>query len=237
MASRITGPLDNQVLAVLSPADFALLSPHLTTLSLDQGHILAEAGDEIEHVYFPHTGMISQLAVMRDGRAIETSIIGREGVAGAMAGLGLHVALVRFVVQLPLTLSQISAVQFRKAVTASDALRNRCILSNEVILAQVQITAACNAVHSIEQRFCRWILQSREYCDDDVVPLTQEFLAEMLGVRRTSVTDVAQKLQAANLIRYRRGVIEIVDKRGIETAACECRDQTRLTTGRLLRDK
>lgn len=237
MANKTPDALDNTLLAALPPADFKLLSPHLTTLSLDQGHRLAEAGDEIEQVFFPHTGMISLLAVMKDGRAIETSTVGREGMVGAMAGLGLHATLVRFVVQIPLSLSQISAVQFRKAVAASDGLRNLCVLSNEVILAQAQITAACNAVHSVEQRFCRWILQSGEHAGSDIVPLTQEFLAGMLGVRRTSVTDVAQKMQDAGLIRYRRGVIEIVDRKRVEAVACECHDSIQQTTTRLLRGR
>jgi CRP-like cAMP-binding protein len=229
------GPADNALLASLPPADFKLLSPHLRTVSLDQGVLLAEAGDEVDTVHFPHTGMISLLAVMKDGRAVETSTVGSDGVVGAMAGLGLHVAMVRTVVQLPMSLSQVSAVQFRKAVAASETLRNLCIRYNEVLLAQSRITAGCNALHSLEARLCRWILQSRRYTDSDVVPLTQEFLAEMLGVRRTSVTDVAKSLQKEGLIHYSRGIIEIVSGKGITARACECHQAIGTATALLMR--
>jgi len=233
--ARTYGPADNALLESLPPRDFKLLSPHLRTVSLDQGVLLAEAGDEVDTVYFPHTGMISLLAVMKDGRAVETSTVGWDGVVSAMAGLGLHVAMVRAVVQLPISVSKISSVQFRKAVAASEPLRNLCIRYNEVLLAQSRITAGCNALHSIEARFCRWILQSRRYTDSDVIPLTQEFLAEMLGVRRTSVTEVAKGLQKDGLIHYRRGMIEIVSGRGIAARACECHQAINAATALLMR--
>jgi CRP-like cAMP-binding protein len=215
-------PMDNKLLASLPRGDFNLLIAHLTTVSLPQGLAVLETGEEVDQVYFPHDGMMSLLAVMRDGKAIETATVGREGVVGAMAGLGLYRSLVRIVVQLPMTVSKIASSQFRKAVTGSDPLRNMCIQYNEVLLTQARVTAACNALHPVEARFCRWLLQSADRAASDTVPLTQELLAEMLGVRRTSVTEVAGKIQSEGVITYSRGVIKILDRAGLERLSCEC---------------
>jgi CRP-like cAMP-binding protein len=216
------GPLDNKLLAALPRDHFDRLLPHLATISLQQGIVLTEAGEEVDQVYFPHDGMLSLLAVLRDGKAIETATVGREGVVGAMAGLGLYKSLVRVVVQMPLTCSRIAAPHFRTAVTASEALRNLCIRYNEVLLSQARVTAACNALHPIEARFCRWLLQSADRSASDTVVLTQEFLAEMLGVRRTSVTEVASRVQSAGVITYSRGVIKILDRPALMRMSCEC---------------
>jgi CRP-like cAMP-binding protein len=217
-----SGPLDNKLLASLPRVHFNVLAPHLTTVSLPQGLMAVETGEEVDHVYFPHDGMLSLLMVMRDGKAIETATVGREGVVGAMAGLGLHNSLVRVVVQLPMTASRIASPRFRKAVANSEALRDLCIQFNEILLAQARITAACNALHPIEARFCRWLLQSADRAASDTVPLTQELLAEMLGVRRTSVTEVAGKIQGEGVITYSRGIIKILDRAGLERLSCEC---------------
>jgi CRP-like cAMP-binding protein len=148
--------------------------------------------------------------------------VGCEGVVGAMAGLGLYKSLVRVVVQLPIGVTKISATQFRKAAAASDAIRNLCVQYNEVLLSQARMTAACNAMHVIEERFCRWLLQSADRAGSSTFNLTQEFLAEMLGVRRTSVTEVASKIQTAGVINYSRGIINILDRPALERMPCEC---------------
>ena len=215
-------PLDNKLLSALPRNQFDRLQPHLTSLQLPQGLVLYEAGDEVDQVYFPHNGMLSLLAVLRDGKAIETATVGREGVVGAMAGLGLYKSLVRVVVQMPLACSKIPATHFRTVATASDPVRNLCIRYNEVLLSQARVTAACNALHSIEARFCRWLLQSADRAGSDTVMLTQEFLAEMLGVRRTSVTEVASRVQNAGVITYSRGVIRILDRPALLRMSCEC---------------
>jgi CRP-like cAMP-binding protein len=214
-------PLDNKLLAILPRDDFDRLLPHLSTVQLQQGVVLVEAGEEVDQIYFPHYGMLSLLAVLRDGKAIETATVGREGVVGAMAGLGLYKSLVRVVVQMPMACTKIAAPHFRSAA-ASDPIRNLCIRYNEVLLSQARVTAACNALHSIEARFCRWLLQSADRAASDTVPLTQEFLAEMLGVRRTSVTEVASKVQSAGAITYSRGVIKILDRPALLRISCEC---------------
>jgi CRP-like cAMP-binding protein len=220
--SNLGRPLDNKLLAALPRDHFDRLLPHLSSVSLPQGLVLYEAGDEVDQVYFPHYGMLSLLAVLRDGKAIETATVGREGVVGAMAGLGLYKSLVRVVVQMPLALSKIAATHFRTVTAGSDVIRNLCVRYNEVLLSQARVTAACNALHPIEARFCRWLLQSADRAGSDTVPLTQEFLAEMLGVRRTSVTEVATKVQNAGVITYSRGVIKILDRAALMRMSCEC---------------
>jgi CRP-like cAMP-binding protein len=217
-----SGHLDNKLLASLPRSQFNLLVPQLATVTLSQGTVAIDVGEEVDQIYFPHNGMFSLLVVMRDGKAIETATVGREGVVGAMAGLGLYKSLVRIVVQLPLTASRIAAPQFRKAVAASEAIRDLSVHFNEVLLTQARVTAACNALHAVEARFCRWLLQSADRAGSDTVALTQELLAEMLGVRRTSVTEVAGKLQGEGIITYSRGIIRIVDRAGLERLSCEC---------------
>ena len=212
----------NHLLAALPREHFALLAPHLTTVTFPQNLVLSETGDEVDQIFFPHNGMLSLLAVMRDGKAIETATVGREGVVGGMAGLGLYIAMVRVVVQLPMTTSKISSANFRKAVAMSEPLRNLCIRFNEVLLTQARVTAACNALHPVEARFARWLLQSADRAESTTMGLTQELMAEMLGVRRTSVTEVAGKLQAAGIISYSRGIIRIVDRAALENVSCEC---------------
>ena len=234
MKTETPDPLANRILASLSQTDFSRVSSLLKNVSYEQGFVLQEPGDEVEHIYFPYVGMISLLAVLKDGNAIETATVGREGVVGAMAGLGLHTALERAVVQVPMAGAQIAAPMFRKAAQQSSELRNLIVKYNEVLLAQVQTTAACNALHHVEARLSRWILQTRDRTDTDRIPLTQEFLSEMLGVRRTSVSEVAHKLQAAGLIRYSRGVIEIVDRPALEQRACECYAGIREKAARIL---
>lgn len=215
-------PLRNKLLARLSRDDLDLLTQHLVLEQSPQGAILTEANEEVDQVYFPVSGMISLVIVMKDGKAIETGTIGRDSVFGAAAGFGLYKSRVRAVVQVKIAALRISASQFRKAVTASKALANLCINDGEMLLAQARVTAACNALHTVEARFARWLLQTSAITESDTITLTQEFLSEMLGVRRTSVTNVASKLQSAGIIGYSRGTIRIIDRHGLEEASCEC---------------
>ena len=220
--TRTANPRANRLLASLPSQDFERLNGSLTSVSLPQGQVLSEPGDEVDQIYFPHSGMISLLVVLKDGHAIECATIGREGVVGATAGLGLHRSIARAVIQLPMMASKISATAFRNAVKDSKPLRDLITKHQETMLMQAQVTAGCNALHAVEARLARWILQSRDRADGDTVALTQEFLSEMLAVRRTSVSEVAQKLQDAKLIRYSRGVIEVLDPKRLEQKACEC---------------
>jgi CRP-like cAMP-binding protein len=215
-------PLANRLLADLPRPEFDLLRSHLTIGPFTHGAVLAEVGDEIDQIYFPVSGMISLLTILKEGKAIETATIGRNGVFGASAAFGLHKSKVRAIVQIPMIAVTIAASQLRRVAESSKALQQLCINYNESLLSQARVTAACNALHMIEARFCRWLLQTSEVSGTTTITLTQEFLAEMLGVRRTSVTEVATKLQSAGLISYSRGVINILDPPGLLERSCEC---------------
>ena len=212
----------NRLLAALPLADHALLEPHLEDVSLKVGTMLQEAGSPVQHVYFPHEGMISLLAVMKDGQAIETATVGNEGVVGAMSGFGTRLGFTRAVVQAPMVASRISTNNFRSVIRNGNGIRHLMVSYNEVLLAQVQQTAACNALHPMEARLARWLLQTRDRVDSDTLPLTQEFLSEMLGVRQTTVNLIARQLEKAGVILNRRGRIVVVDRNGLEDVACEC---------------
>lgn len=211
----------NRLLAALPAADFSLLAPDLKDMALDRGMVLRELGDPLQHVYFPHAGLISIVTVMPSGETVETATVGCEGAVGATAGLGSRLAFGRAIVQLPGTASRISSARFQAAAAQSSALRDLILRYNELLIAQTQQSAACNILHDVEARLCRWLLHSSDR-SGDMVPLTQEFLAEMLGVRRTTVTIVARILQSAGMIRYRRGHIQILNRGALEEGACEC---------------
>ena len=223
MAPNLRRTSDNKLLAALPRAHFDKLAPHLLPEAMVQGLVLREPGERFDQVYFPHSGMLSLLVVMRnEANAIETATVGREGVVGAMTGLGNSRSSVRVVVQLPMTVSTITAPKFREIASKSDPVRDMCLHFNEVLLLQARVTAACNVLHPAEARFCRWLLQSADRAESDTVGLKQDFLAEMLGVRRTSVSDVAAKIQALGVITYSRGTIKIVDRPALERLSCEC---------------
>jgi CRP-like cAMP-binding protein len=215
-------PLRNQLLSALPQSDFSAIARRLTFAVLPTGKFLNEADDVVDRVYFPLRGMLSLLAVLRDGKAIETATIGREGAVNAMAGIGSLTTTVRVVVQLPSDVAIISASQFRDLAATIPSIQHMCISYNEVLLTQARVIAVCNAVHPVEQRFCRWLLQSSDRAESRIINLTQELLAEMLGVRRTSVTEVARKVQDTGAIQYSRGIIEILDRQLLEALSCEC---------------
>jgi CRP-like cAMP-binding protein len=189
-----------------------------------------QVGQEVDHVHFPLSGMISIAVVMRNGKLVETATVGREGVFGAMSGLHPHVSLVRAIAQLPMFASRIASARLRSAASNSKPIFDLCLRHNEVLLAQARINAACNALHRIEARFCRWLLQTRDCVQSDTVLVTQEFLSEMLGVRRTSVTQVAGEIQASGAISCSRGIIKIIDLEALKAMSCECYETLRKQT-------
>lgn len=213
---------ENQFLNVLPREDFAALEPHLKMVSLDRGMTLYEDGDAITAVHFPLKGMISLVTVTSEGDSIEAGTIGVDGVVGGMTAFGLHIAPAKAIVQIPAILAEIPTSRFRAIAAKSEAIRDLCVRYNEVQLIQARVTVACNALHSIEQRFCKWLLQSREVTDEGAVSLTQEFMAQMLGVQRSSVSQVATKMQRLGYISYVRGQIRILNRAGLEETACDC---------------
>jgi CRP-like cAMP-binding protein len=219
---RVEYGRSNRFLATLPPHDFSLLAPHFRTVALERRAILQDVGEEIERVYFLHSGMVSVVAVMPSGATVETATIGRAGVIGATAGLGARWAFARAIVQLPGTAVWLSAHRFRQAADQSPAIRDLVVRYNDLLFFRVQQSVACNALHPLEARVARWLLQTHDCLDADAIPLTQEILAQMLGVRRTTVTIAARLLQSAGLIRYRRGLIQIINRPALEDRACEC---------------
>jgi CRP-like cAMP-binding protein len=167
--------------------------------------------------------MVSIVVVLSGGgKSVETATVGREGAVGAIAGLGERLASARAIVQVAGSGSRIGARQLQAAVRQSPFLRDFIVRYQEMLLHQAQQSTACNALHEARPRLCRWLLQTRDRLDSDMVALTQEFLAQMLGVRRTTVTELARGLQSKGLVRYKRGKIEILDRQGLEECACEC---------------
>jgi len=218
---------ENRLLNGLGADDLARLQPNLHKVAMVRGHVLHPAGASIEHVYFPVSGMISVLAMMRTGEAIETAIVGREGVVGASVGYNGSQSAGQAVVQIAGAAWQIPSSRFSDLYSASAPFRILINKFQTVILLQAQQSAACHALHSVEARLCRWLLQSQDVTESDIVPLTQEFLSHMLGVRRTSVSLCAHALQKAGLIRYSRGEIKIVKRNGLKESACECYEVVR----------
>lgn len=212
---------------MLPPEDYALLAPHLTQVDLERGRLLYEPGDRVDTVYFPHDGVISMLTLMENGAAIEHATIGREGAIGLSVAVAPRLAMSRAVVQTPCRCARIGAHQMQDAWRRSARVREIVDRHAEALLGHATQSVACNALHSVEARFCRWLLSCRDRISGDTVALTQEFLADLLGVQRTTVTAVARSLQEKGYIRYRRGQMEIVDREGLEACACECYDAVR----------
>jgi CRP-like cAMP-binding protein len=197
------------------------LLPNLTVVQLASGDVLAGTHERVEKVYFPHTGVISCVVETIGGGAIETGMIGNDGAFGSSQALDDKVSLNHVVMQVPGAASVISSDHLRQAADELPVFRGLLVKYEQFFLAQVQQTAACNALHTVQARTCKWLLRMQELAGDDL-PLTQEFLAQMMGVRRTSVTDVAGDLQQAGMISYSRGRIHIKDLDQIRQWACEC---------------
>jgi CRP-like cAMP-binding protein len=204
------------------PADMlAEIAPHFTTTELAAGEVLAETHERIEKVYFPHSGIISSVVELAGGGAIETGMIGRDGVFGASQAFDDKVSLNHVVVQVAGRMSVTTSGRFRELVDRLPPLKALVLNYEHFLFAQVQQTAACNAVHDIHARACRWLLRMHDLVGTQL-PLTQEFLAQMMGVRRTSVTAVAGALHDAGMISYRRGNIQILNLERLRQSACEC---------------
>jgi CRP-like cAMP-binding protein len=224
----------NHLLASFPSADLEALLPHLGFADLPQGTVLYEDGDVISKVYFPHIGVISLVVDLASGETIETAMVGRESLAGGSAVLGGRHSLNRAIVQIEGAASVLETQHLRALAERSPAVRDSLIRHEQLIVAQAQQSAACNATHTVEARLCRWLLRARDLMGSDDLPLTHEFLAEMMGVRRTSVTLVASTLQQAGLIRYKRGHIRVLNIEGLKESACECYETVRRRSEQLI---
>ena len=212
---------DNLILNGLPSEVRSSLAAHLTPVDLPQSLILQEAGRPVSQVYFPLAGMVSLLAVTPSGESIEAGIVGREGIVGGLA-VGDLSSFAQAIVQIEGRALRIGAPQFRALCLEHLELRASVDRYQAFILAQAQQNAACHALHSLEGRLCRWLLQSEDLIESNQIALTQEFLSYMLGVRRPTVSVAASELQRDGLIQYRRGTICILDRPGLLKRSCQC---------------
>jgi CRP-like cAMP-binding protein len=212
----------NLILAALPQEIFAALQPHLQHITMRFGDVIAETGEPIRKVYFPSSGVISLVVELSVGEMIETAMVGRDGVANATTALDGKVALYRGLIQVAGEATTIEPDALRAVARRFDRLQAIIIRHEQVLLAQAQQSAACNASHTVEARMCRWLLRMRDLTESEDLKLTQEFLAQMLGVRRTSVSLVAGTLQNAGFISYHRGNIRLLNVEQLSQGACEC---------------
>ncbi|MGI8524977.1 MAG: Crp/Fnr family transcriptional regulator [Pseudolabrys sp.] len=222
------------MLASLAKDDLAALRPHLRPINLRQGDVLHDVGATMQRAYFVDTGIISLVVPLKSGQMIEIGMVGRDGVAGGSAALDGKLSLNKAIVQIAGAGSWIAVARLRRLADAGPAFRTAIIRHEQLILVQAQQSAACNASHSVEARLARWLLRSRDLLGAENLTFTQEFLSQMLGVRRSSVSTVAHTLQAAGLIRYKRGHIHIIDLDGLRAASCECYGAVKAQSKKLL---
>ena len=213
----------NRLLAAVSVADLDMLVGRLEVVTLNRGQVLFEPGDDVITTYFPaHKTMVSLLIITRDGHEIEAATIGREGAVGGIVSAGNKPAFGRAVVQIAGLALAVPTAALENIKDVSPRFGELFARYADALLAQMMQSVACNALHSVEERCCRWLLATHDRAGDQIIQLTQEALAEMLGVQRTTVTAVIQNLEAKGLLRRQRGRVEIIERRGLERAACEC---------------
>jgi len=212
----------NRLLDALEAESRKRIDPHLEPVKLELGAVVCEAGGLLKHAYFPQGSVLSLLTVLENGSALETANIGREGAFGLFAAMYSRVSFNRCIVQLVggVVRCPIELLQFE--FKTSEHVRNLFVSYSETLLSQVQQSVACNAMHTTEERMCRWLLMMHDRAEGEALTYTHEFLANILGANRKSVTLAAQSMQTAGLISYRRGTIQILDRRGLENASCEC---------------
>ncbi|RZN18816.1 Crp/Fnr family transcriptional regulator [Bradyrhizobium sp. Leo121] len=214
--------IENRLLAALPQADLDLLAPHFRNVSLKRDAVLARSGDLIEQIYFPSSGLVAHVMDMPNGQTVTTAIVGKEGAVNILTALGPARSPMTMVVRIAGTALQLSPARFHAALEHSHALKAAVNRLNRALIVQLQHVAACNALHSVEARLAHWLLHIHDRTESDMLPLTQETLSELLGVRRTTVTHVVSKLRASGAIRSnRRSSIEI-DRPRLEAAACDC---------------
>ena len=226
--------LSNGLLASLPRDTMTALLPHLRAIELPQETVLYESGDTIKSVYFPHDGLVSLVVDLASGETIEAAMIGSDSVVGGAAAFDNNISLNRAVAQVAGTASALGVASFCDLAQKNIAFRAKLARHEQFVLAQAQQAAACNAIHALEARLARWLLRCADLLRRQDIQLTQEFLAQMLGVRRTSVSIVANTLQQAGLIRYSRGHIRVLNLGGLKDCSCECYQTLKSLSDRLL---
>jgi len=224
----------NHLLQSLPAAEFEALSPHLEPVDMVREAVLVEAGAPLTHVYLPDSGVISLVVRLSAGQTVEVAMVGRDSIFGAAAALDGGISLTDAVVMLPGPASILEVARFRTVADRSAGFRTLLVRHAQALFAQAQQSAACNASHSVEARLSRWLLRTRDLCGSENLPLTQEFLAQMIGVQRNAISIVAHALQQAGIISYSRGHIEIKDLEGLRETSCECYEAVKTQYDRLL---
>ncbi len=229
-------PTQNHLLAALPAAEFARLSPHVESIPMPLGEVLYEPGARLHHVYFPTTSIVSLLYVLEDGASAEIAVVGNEGILGISLFMGGETTPSRAVVQSAGHGYRLKAERLKQEFNRAGPVLRLLLRYTQALITQMTQTAVCNRHHSIEQQLCRWLLLSLDRLSSDSLTMTQELIANMLGVRREGVTEAAGKLQRAGLIRYSRGRIEVLDRPGLERTVCECYAVVKREYDRLLAD-
>ena len=210
------------MLGALDAASHKRIFSHLEPIHFKLGAVVCEAGGHLKHAYFPQGSVLSLLTVLENGTAIETANIGREGAFGLFAAMYSRVSFNRCIVQLEGHIVRCPIELLQSEFRNSEQVRNLFVSYSETLLSQVQQTVACNAMHSTEERMCRWLLMMHDRAQGEPLTYTHEFLANILGTNRKSVTLAAQSMQTAGLISYRRGKMQVLNRQGLEMASCEC---------------
>jgi CRP-like cAMP-binding protein len=227
---------DNHLLSVLPDIEWARLSPQLVLVDLPLGHVVYESGDRLDHVYFPTSSIVSLLYVMEDGSSAEIAIVGNEGIIGIALFMGGETMPNRAIVQSAGEAYRLDARILKEEFHRAGPVQRLLLRYTQALITQMAQTAVCNRHHSIDQQLCRWLLLSLDRLPSNELKMTQELIANMLGVRRSGVTEAALKLQDAGLIRYSHGHIEVLDRPGLEKRVCECYNVVRREFDRLLPD-
>ncbi|KJK26037.1 Crp/Fnr family transcriptional regulator [Burkholderiaceae bacterium 16] len=218
----IHDPKANHLLAALPEEEWLRLLPHLALIELPLGHVVYESGDQLGHVYFPTTSIISLLYVMEDGASAEIAIVGNEGIVGIALFMGGETTPSRAIVQSAGHGYRLSAKVLKQEFTRGGPIQHLLLRYTQALITQMAQTAVCNRHHTIEQQLCRWLLLSIDRLPSNELTMTQELISNMLGVRRSGVTEAALKLQNAGVIRYSHGHISVLDRPALEKHACEC---------------
>jgi len=225
---------DNHLLAALSPAERERLIPHLKLVPMPLGRVLYESGDVMRHVYFPTDCIVSLLYVMEDGASAEISVVGNEGLIGIALFMGGETTPSRAIVQSAGHAYRLIGRELKEEFHRNGQMQLLLLRYTQALITQMAQTAVCNRHHSVDQQLCRWLLLSLDRLSSNKLTMTQELIANMLGVRREGVTEAAGKLQKLGVIRYSRGQITVLDREKMEQLCCECYAVVRKETDRLL---
>ena len=229
-------PNQNHLLAAMPAAEFERLRPNLEPVEMPLGEVLYESGAKLDHVYFPTTCIVSLLYVLENGASAEIAVVGNEGILGISLFMGGETTPSRGVVQSAGFGYRLPAQLLKQEFNRAGPVLRLLLRYTQALITQMTQTAVCNRHHSVEQQLCRWLLLSIDRLSTDSLSMTQELIANMLGVRREGVTEAAGNLQRAGLIRYNRGHIDVVDRTKLEQAVCECYAVVRAEFDRLLSD-